>query len=151
MVVAEALDFPGAVTEGFDPADARVMIASAMEDLARCLPGEGEPLPTPNPDACADADLVELVTADRPCWSSASLKRHELIGHLKAEGCLLDSRQSPGSKDLRSTWHSVDSLIQARSSFPSRVARDPGTPAGIDLLNSFHTLVCAPLSVLPCS
>jgi hypothetical protein len=35
MVVAEALDFPGAVSQGFDFADARLMIASAMEDLAR--------------------------------------------------------------------------------------------------------------------
>ena len=61
MVVAEALDFPGAVTQGFDLADARLMIASAMEDLAECLLDEGKPLPTPNPDAVADADLVELV------------------------------------------------------------------------------------------
>ena len=37
MVVAEALDFPGAMTQGFDLADARVMIASAMEDLAQGL------------------------------------------------------------------------------------------------------------------
>ena len=34
MVVAEALDFPGAFTQGFDLADARLMIASALEDLA---------------------------------------------------------------------------------------------------------------------
>jgi predicted RNase H-like HicB family nuclease len=61
MVVAEALDFPGAVTQGFDLADARLMIASAMEDLAQSLLEEGRPLPTPNPDAAADADLVELV------------------------------------------------------------------------------------------
>jgi len=61
MVVAEALDFPGAVTQGFDLADARSMIASAMEDLAQSLLEEGRPLPTPNPDAAADADLVELV------------------------------------------------------------------------------------------
>jgi predicted RNase H-like HicB family nuclease len=61
MVVAEALDFPGAVTQGFDLSDARLMIASAMEDLAECLLNEGKPLPTPNPDAAADADLVELV------------------------------------------------------------------------------------------
>jgi predicted RNase H-like HicB family nuclease len=61
MVVAQALDFPGAVTQGFDLADARLMIASAMEDLAQCLLEEGKPLPTPNPDAAADADLVELV------------------------------------------------------------------------------------------
>jgi predicted RNase H-like HicB family nuclease len=62
MVVAEALDFPGAVTQGFDLADARLMIASAMEDLAQCLLEEGKPLPIPVPDAsAADADLIELV------------------------------------------------------------------------------------------
>lgn len=61
MVVAEALDFPGAVTQGFDLADARLMIASAMEDLAECLLEQGKPLPVPNPDAAADADLIELV------------------------------------------------------------------------------------------
>ncbi len=60
-VVAEALDFPGAVTQGFDLPDARLMIASAMEDLAPCLLEEGKPLPTPDPDAAADADLIELV------------------------------------------------------------------------------------------
>jgi hypothetical protein len=37
MVVAEALDFPGAVSQGFDLPDARLMIASAMEDLAELL------------------------------------------------------------------------------------------------------------------
>ena len=61
MVVAEALDFPGAVTQGFDLADARLMIASAMEDLAQSFLEEGKPLPVPNPNAAADADLVELV------------------------------------------------------------------------------------------
>jgi predicted RNase H-like HicB family nuclease len=61
MVVAEALDFPGAVTQGFDLPDARLMIASAMEDLAQCLLEEGKPLPTPNPATVADADLIELV------------------------------------------------------------------------------------------
>jgi len=61
MVVAETLDFPGAVRQGFDLADARLMIASAMEDLARCLLEGGKPLPIPNPEATADADLVGLV------------------------------------------------------------------------------------------
>ena len=62
MVVAEALDFPGAVTQGFDLSDARLMIASAMEDLAQCLLEEGKPLPIPNPDAVTEsADLIELV------------------------------------------------------------------------------------------
>jgi predicted RNase H-like HicB family nuclease len=61
MVVAEALDFPGAVTQGFDLADARQMIASAMEELAQCLLEEGKALPTPNPHATVDADVIELV------------------------------------------------------------------------------------------
>lgn len=61
MVVAEALDFPGAVTQGFDLADARSMIASAMEDLAQCLLEEGKPLPSPDSQATADADLIELI------------------------------------------------------------------------------------------
>ena len=43
MVVAEALDFPGAVSQGFDLADARVMIASAIEELADLLLEEGKP------------------------------------------------------------------------------------------------------------
>lgn len=62
MVVAEALDFPGAVTQGFDLADARLMISSAMEDLGQLLLEEGKPLPRPSPDASApDADLIELL------------------------------------------------------------------------------------------
>ena len=61
MVVAEALDFPGAVSQGFDLPDARRMIASAMEDLAECLLEEGKPLPPPDPEAAADADLIEIV------------------------------------------------------------------------------------------
>ena len=47
--------------QGFDLPDARLMIASAMEDLAQVLLGEGKPLPVPNPDATANADLIELV------------------------------------------------------------------------------------------
>jgi predicted RNase H-like HicB family nuclease len=62
MVVAEALDFPGAVSQGFDLPDARLMIASAMEDLAQLLLEQGEPLPRPDSGASAeDADLVEIV------------------------------------------------------------------------------------------
>jgi hypothetical protein len=37
------------------------MIASAMEDLAQCLLEEGKPLPTPDPGATSEADLIELV------------------------------------------------------------------------------------------
>jgi predicted RNase H-like HicB family nuclease len=62
MVVAEALDFPGAVTQGFDLPDARLMIASALEDLAQALLEEGRPLPVPSADAQnTDANLIELV------------------------------------------------------------------------------------------
>jgi len=62
MVVAEALDFPGAVSQGFDLPDARLMIASAMEDLAQVLLEEGRPLPIPSPEAAGpDADLIEVV------------------------------------------------------------------------------------------
>jgi predicted RNase H-like HicB family nuclease len=62
MVVAEALDFPGAVTQGSDLQDARLMISSALEDLAQALLEEGKPLPKPSEDAqSADADLIELV------------------------------------------------------------------------------------------
>jgi predicted RNase H-like HicB family nuclease len=62
MVVAEVLDFPGACSQGFDLTDARVMIASALEDLAQLCIEDGKPLPAPDPDAAApDADLVELL------------------------------------------------------------------------------------------
>jgi predicted RNase H-like HicB family nuclease len=62
MVVAEALDFPGAVTQGFDLADARLMIASALEDLAAALLEDGKPLPIPSDSAHGpEADLIELV------------------------------------------------------------------------------------------
>ncbi len=63
MVVAEVLDFPGAISQGFDLADARLMISSALEDLAGLLLEEGKPLPMPDPNASApDADLVELLS-----------------------------------------------------------------------------------------
>lgn len=61
MVVAEALDFPGAVSQGFDLPDARMIIASAMEDLAQCLLEEGRPLPVPQFVAVSGAGRVELV------------------------------------------------------------------------------------------
>lgn len=62
MVVAEVLDFPGACSQGFDLADARVMVASALEDLAQAQLEEGRPLPQPNPNAEAEqADLIEIL------------------------------------------------------------------------------------------
>ena len=72
MVVAEALDFPGAVTQGFDLQDARLMIASALEDLAELLLEEGRPLPVPSEDAHSpEADLVELVPLSVHAGSSS--------------------------------------------------------------------------------
>jgi predicted RNase H-like HicB family nuclease len=57
------LDFPGAVSQGFDLADARLMIASAFEELAQMYLEEGKALPVPNPDAtAADADLIEMIS-----------------------------------------------------------------------------------------
>ncbi len=62
MVVAEALDFRGALTQGFDLPDARLMIASALEDLAQALLEEGKPIPVPSANVqSAGADLIELV------------------------------------------------------------------------------------------
>jgi len=62
MVVAEVLDFPGVASQGSNLADARLMIASALEDIARMHLENGKPLPVPNPDAAAaDADLIELL------------------------------------------------------------------------------------------
>jgi predicted RNase H-like HicB family nuclease len=49
MVVAEVLDFPAVVSQGFDLPDARLMIASALEDMAQVHLEEGKPLPVPNP------------------------------------------------------------------------------------------------------
>ncbi len=62
MVVAEVLDFPGVLSQGFDLADARVMIASALEDIAQMHLESGQALPVPDPSAtAADADLIELL------------------------------------------------------------------------------------------
>ena len=62
MVVAEILDFPGVVSQGFDLADARRMIASALEDIAQLCLEEGRALPVPCPEASdPEADLIELI------------------------------------------------------------------------------------------
>lgn len=72
MVVAEALDFPGAVTQGFDLQDARAMIASALEDLAQSLLEDGKPLPAPGTDVSdPEADLIELVPLSVHAGTSA--------------------------------------------------------------------------------
>ena len=62
MVVAKVLDFPGAVSQGFDLADARSMITSALEDMAETYLEEGRALPTPDPDSSdPEADFIELI------------------------------------------------------------------------------------------
>ena len=62
MVVAEVLDFPGVVSQGFDLADARTMIASALEEMAESYLEEGRALPTPSAAATdAEADYIELI------------------------------------------------------------------------------------------
>lgn len=62
MVVAEVLDFPGVMSQGFDLADARTMIASALEEMAQTYLEDGQPLPIPVADAAdPEADLIELI------------------------------------------------------------------------------------------
>ena len=62
MVIAKALDFPGAVSQGFDLSDARAMIRSALEELAQACIELGKPLPQPDPEANdPKADLVEVI------------------------------------------------------------------------------------------
>lgn len=63
MVVAEVLDFPGVISQGVDLADARTMIASALEEMAESYLEEGCPLPTPSPTASdPEADFIELTS-----------------------------------------------------------------------------------------
>jgi len=62
MVVAEVLDFPGVVSQGFDLADARGMISSALQEMAQLHLEQGKPLPVPRAEVtAADADLIELL------------------------------------------------------------------------------------------
>jgi predicted RNase H-like HicB family nuclease len=62
MVVVELLDFPGVLSQGFDLADARVMIASALEEMAGDYLEQGRSLPQPDQNAAdPEADLIELL------------------------------------------------------------------------------------------
>ncbi len=61
-VHGEALDFPGAITYGNDLAEARVLLASALVDLAEVYLERGEPLPQPNTSLNdPEADLEEPI------------------------------------------------------------------------------------------
>ncbi len=62
MVVAEVLDFPGVFSQGFDLADARQMVSSALEERVQLCIEEGRALPMPDANAASDdADLIELI------------------------------------------------------------------------------------------
>ena len=63
MVVAEVLDFPGVVSQGFELADARLMIACALEEMAESFLKNGCALPAPSA-AVTDpqADYVEPIS-----------------------------------------------------------------------------------------
>ena len=77
------------MTQGFNLADARLMIASALEDFGQALLEEGKPLPVPSTDAQSpDADLIELVPLSVHAGTS-EVKRHQLINHLHRHGCTL--------------------------------------------------------------
>lgn len=61
-VHAEVLDFPGAITCGADLAEARRLLASALEDMAEANLSDGEPLPPPDPTTTdPEADLEEPI------------------------------------------------------------------------------------------
>ena len=60
FVVAEVLDFPGVMSQGFDLADARQMIASALEEVAQLYLEQGRALPVPQaPSDETAGDLIE--------------------------------------------------------------------------------------------
>jgi predicted RNase H-like HicB family nuclease len=61
-IFVEALDFPGALSQGRTLNSARRMIRDALRLMAECLIERGEPLPKPNPRANdKKAFLVEPV------------------------------------------------------------------------------------------
>jgi predicted RNase H-like HicB family nuclease len=61
-VHAEVLDFPGAITFGANLEEARLMLSSALVDMAETNWSLGEPLPRPDPDCTdPDSDLEEPI------------------------------------------------------------------------------------------
>lgn len=59
-VIAQVLDFPGALSQGRGLDDARRMLASALVDMAECYLEEGRPLPLPDSSLTdPDADIEE--------------------------------------------------------------------------------------------
>ena len=58
----EVLDFPGVITWGASLEETRRLLASALSDMAETNLLNGEPLPSPDPDATdAEADLEEPI------------------------------------------------------------------------------------------
>jgi predicted RNase H-like HicB family nuclease len=61
-VVGEVLDYPGAVSQGRDLADARRMLGAALVDMAESDVIDGRPLPNPDPSRSdSDADIQEPI------------------------------------------------------------------------------------------
>lgn len=94
MVVAEVLDFPGVVSQGFDLADARLMIASALEDVVQMHLEEGKPLPVPNPEATSSDAISSSWFRYRSRLARLVRERRELVDHLRPNGCHLEREGS---------------------------------------------------------
>ena len=60
--MVRVLDFPGAITQGKDLKDARMMVRDALKLMAECTLELGDPLPRPNPRARSKkAVLIEPI------------------------------------------------------------------------------------------
>jgi predicted RNase H-like HicB family nuclease len=60
--MVRVLDFPGAISQGKDLEEARLMIRDALRLMAECTLEDGRPLPRPNPRARdKKAVLVETI------------------------------------------------------------------------------------------
>ena len=64
-VLAEVLDFPGAVSFGATLDEARTALAGALQDLAEALILEGKALPVPDPaKSSPESDVEEAIVLD---------------------------------------------------------------------------------------